>query len=265
MGRSEPAVVSVVIGSYNRAQRMRDAIDSVRREISTTPHEIIVVDGGSTDGTLEWLFAQKDVITIVQHNRGERQGEPLEPKSWGYFMNLAFRAASGKYVCMLSDDCLVVPGAIVNGLAVFEHALASGQSVGAVAFYWRNWPDQSPYWVGLTFGNKLFVNHGLYLKAALEKVDYIDATSYRFYHADGDLCLRLSEAGFACIDSPTSYIEHFSHVNEPVSAEVHRTTQRDWKTYVARWSALGKPERDWKELDFDDPHRTAEKYWIEAK
>jgi glycosyltransferase involved in cell wall biosynthesis len=57
------------------------------------PFEIIVVDGGSEDGTLEWLIRQKDIITIVQHNRGEFNGKPVKRKSWGYFMNPCFKAA----------------------------------------------------------------------------------------------------------------------------------------------------------------------------
>ena len=85
-----------------------------------------MVDGGSTDDSLKWLVGQKDVITIVQHNRGEWNGRPIERKSWGYFMNLAFRAASGKFICMLSDNCLVVPGAIACGLEVFDAALGAG-------------------------------------------------------------------------------------------------------------------------------------------
>ena len=212
MSASEDPIVSVVIGSYNRSRYLRATLDTVRRELADLPHELIVVDGGSADGTLRWLLRQKDVITIVQHNHGEWNGEPIEHKSWGYFMNLAFRAASGKYICMLSDDCLVIPGAIVNGLSVFEHVLEAGEPrIGAVAFYWRNWPDQESYWIGFTYGNRMFVNHGLYLREALEEVGFIDAQSYFFYHADGDLCLRLDEAGYRCVDSPGSFIEHATH------------------------------------------------------
>jgi glycosyltransferase involved in cell wall biosynthesis len=120
-------VVSVVIGSYNRSRYLRATVDTVRHELADLPHEIVVVDGGSSDGSLRWLLRQKDVITIVQHNHGEWNGKPIERSSWGYFMNLAFRAASGKYICMLSDDCLVIPGAIVNGLDVFERALEAGE------------------------------------------------------------------------------------------------------------------------------------------
>ncbi len=91
MSASEDPIVSVVIGSYNRSRYLRATLDTVRRELADLPHELIVVDGGSADGTLRWLLRQKDVISIVQQNHGEWNGEPIERKSWGYFMNLAFR------------------------------------------------------------------------------------------------------------------------------------------------------------------------------
>ncbi|NEO65424.1 MAG: glycosyltransferase, partial [Moorea sp. SIO4G2] len=69
-------MVSVVIGSYNRRPLLEKAIQSVRDNQIRVPYEIIVIDGGSTDGSLEWLIQQKDIITIIQHNRGEFQGKP---------------------------------------------------------------------------------------------------------------------------------------------------------------------------------------------
>src|SRR3990172_6418377 len=131
-------VVSVVLGSYNRCQFLPLTIASVRQELENVAHEIIVIDGGSSDGALEWLTQQKDIITIVQHNRGVWDGKPIERRSWGYFMNLGFKIAQGKYICMLSDDCLIVPGAIQTGIDLFEHELAIGQKTGAIAFYWRD-------------------------------------------------------------------------------------------------------------------------------
>src|SRR4051794_18447160 len=116
-------VVSVVVGSYNRLEFLKPTIESVRHELSDIEHELIIIDGGSTDDSIKWLTEQKDIITIVQHNRGEWLGKKIERRSWGYFMNLGFRAASGKFICMLSDDCLVVPGAIKNGLELFEKQL----------------------------------------------------------------------------------------------------------------------------------------------
>ena len=259
--RPNNLIVSVVIGSYNRRKFLKPAIESVRAELAELPHEIIVVDGGSDDGTLGWLVQQKDILTIVQHNRGKWLGKEIERKSWGYFMNLGFKAAKGKYICMLSDDCLVIPGAIKNGIKLFEREFKGGKKIGAVAFYWRNWPGQKDYWIGKTFGNAVFVNHGLYLKSALEEVGYVDGKSYQFYHADGDLCLRMAEKGYTCIDSPKSFIEHYSRANLKVRKSNLSAQKKDWETYQKKWGKLGVPEKGWVTKEFSDPANTAEKYW----
>jgi glycosyltransferase involved in cell wall biosynthesis len=248
--------VSVVIGTLNRRWHLKQAIESVRAELPFPEAEIIVVDGGSDDGTLRWLAKRRDVLTIVQHNRGEWQGRDVPRRSWGSFMNLGFRAASAPYICMLSDDCLVVPGAIRNGLERFDD-----EGVGAVAFYWRNWPEQERYWVGRTFGNNLFVNHGLFRREALERIGFADEEAFRFYHADGDIALRLAAAGSSCVDSPASFVEHYSHANLAQRAKNQETQKQDWATYEGRWHELGTPERDWDEIDHTDPHRTVQRYW----
>jgi GT2 family glycosyltransferase len=248
--------VSVVIGTFERLRYLRATLDSVRDELSGVPHEIIVVDGGSADGTIRWLTAQKDVISIVQHNRGKWRGKQIERRSWGYFMNLAFKAAAGRYVCMLSDDCLVVEGAVKAGLRVAEETGA-----GAVAFYWRDFPVDSRYKVGVTWGDRLFVNHGLYLRSALEEVGFIDEDAFAFYHADGDLALRLAEAGHPCVDSKESFVEHYADAN-PAVRKSNVTRQRDdWAAYTARWERLGEPDRPWIERDHHDAHGTARRYW----
>jgi glycosyltransferase involved in cell wall biosynthesis len=263
----EPKTVSIVIGSCNRCRFLKLAIASVREELerSSLAGEIIVIDGGSTDGTLSWLLKQKDIITIVQHNRGEWRGKPIERRSWGYFMNLGFKCAQGKYVCMLSDDCLVVPGAIVNGHALFEQEIARGEKTGAVAFYWRNWPERGPYLVGTTLSGRIFVNHGLFLKRALEDVGFIDENTFSFYHADGDLCLKMWQMGYRCIDSPQSFIEHYSHANAAHRSSNVEAARLDWQNYLLKWEGIyyfptdeqtgGRQERP-----YDDPFHTADRF-----
>jgi glycosyltransferase involved in cell wall biosynthesis len=223
------------------------------------PYEIIVIDGGSTDGSLSWLMKQKDIITIVQHNRGKFLGKTIERKSWGYFMNLGFKMAKGKYILMISDDCILVPNAVMNGINHADQLIANGNNVGAVAFYWRNWPEQINYWVGFVFG-KMFVNHGLYLTEALEKVGWLDEDNYHFYHADGDVCLKIWEAGYVVVDSPNSYVEHFSHSTKLRGNRNTTNQKKDWNFFEAKWNKSLEKHDAWIIKEFDDRHKSILKF-----
>jgi GT2 family glycosyltransferase len=250
--------VSFVIGTLDRLWYLQRTIASVREELPLVEREIIVVDGGSSDGTARWLAQQKDVITVVQHNRGTWEGQPLRRRSWGYFMNLGFKLAAAPVVCMLSDDCLVVPGSVKSGIGAFAR---DGERVGAVAFYWRNWPEETSYRVGRTFGNRFFVNHGLFARDALAAIGFADEEAFSFYHADGDLSLRLAEAGWSCVDAPDSFVEHYSHANLTLRSTNLEGQAADWATYEKRWGHLGSPDPAWIERTHADPHGTVERYW----
>lgn len=259
--------LSVVLGTYNRKRYLRYAIQSIRDELSNVvyEYEIIVIDGGSNDGTINWLSKQKDIITIVQHNRGTWRGKKIKRKSWGYFMNLGFKCAIGKYICMLSDDCLVIPGAITNGISYFDEQLNSGKTIGAIAFYFRDWPEYEKYIVNVEFG-KMYVNHGLYKKEAIDKVGYIDE-EYAFYNADIDLCLKLDQAGYNTIDSKESFIEHLTHTDKKIRESNNSKRTEDNQRILKKWTGIyynpdGKQNdiRYSIEKQFSDPDATYKKF-----
>jgi GT2 family glycosyltransferase len=258
--------VSVVLGSYNRKKFLLHTIETIRRSKADFRFEIIVVDGGSTDGSVEWLSNQKDIITIVQHNRGEWNGKRVERRSWGYFMNLAFKAAQGRFVLMLSDDCLIHENAMSNGVKFFHGLVAQGRRVGAIPFYWRNWPEMKNYWVGTILGGHYNLNHGLYLKEALERVGYIDESSFQFYYADGDLCLRIVREGYEIAPCRDSFVEHYSHANEAVRDTNNALERGDRQAYFEKWrGTLAFTDEEWGGWEYvDGPaigEAMARQYW----
>jgi GT2 family glycosyltransferase len=236
-------IISVVLGSFNRISYLRKTIQSVREELKDFAYEIIIIDGGSTDGSLKWLSEQKDILLIIQHNRGYWNGKPLVRRSWGYFMNLGFKIAQGKYICMLSDDCLVIPGAIRNGYQLFEEKLKTDEKIGAIAFYFRDWPTQEKYHICCTPANYLYVNHGLYLNQAIKEVGYIDEDNYQFYGADTDLCLRMRSIGYKIIESPYSFIEHYAHANTKVRNSNEQVMSSDLEAQHRIWHKIMMDEQ----------------------
>jgi GT2 family glycosyltransferase len=100
------ADVSVVVVTWNALPWLERCLESVRG------HETIVVDHGSTDGTLELVRERfPDVHVIEQENRGMGGGN-----------NAGLRAAHGRYAFLLNSDAWVV-GDALDGLVAFadEH------------------------------------------------------------------------------------------------------------------------------------------------
>lgn len=85
--------ISVVIPVLNERAGLPAVIESVRSAVAGA--EIIAVDGGSTDGSLEWLRSQIDV-RVIESVRGK-----------GIQQNTGGRIAGGDVVLFLHADCLL--------------------------------------------------------------------------------------------------------------------------------------------------------------
>lgn len=93
--------VSVVMPSLNVVSYIRDCMESVVNQ-TLKDIEIIAVDAGSCDGTLEILqeYEKRDVrIQVVRS----------EKKSYGYQVNLGIALAQGEYIGILETDDYIVP------------------------------------------------------------------------------------------------------------------------------------------------------------
>lgn len=229
-------LVSIVMGSFNRKWYLQQTVACLRHELKSVGGEIIIVEGGSTDGSVEWLAHQKDVVLILQHNKGAWQGQPLERRTWGGFMNLGFKCARNKYVLMVSDDVILEAGALAKGVQEFEVALTSGEKLGALAFPWLEWPIQQKLWVRKVFG-QVYVNHGLFLRQALEEVGWIDE-NYQFYFGDFDLCMKLRGKGYKISVAHNALAMHNYHANTFLRKSNTSLSQHDADKLLKKWSGV---------------------------
>lgn len=94
--------------SYNQGQFIREAIDSVLSQEGCSA-ELIVMDGGSDDGTVEILKSYGDKITYTSG--------PDDGQSWA--INEGMRRTSGDIVCWLNSDDRFLPGALKTVTEVF--------------------------------------------------------------------------------------------------------------------------------------------------
>lgn len=103
--------VSVVIPTYNRRHTLATAIDSALAQ-DFSALEVIVVDDGSTDDTVQWLaqaYAKRPIRVL--RNVG------LKGPAGG--RNTGIRAAQGEFVALLDSDDAFLPGHLHAAMAAF--------------------------------------------------------------------------------------------------------------------------------------------------
>src|SRR5438067_8667389 len=105
------SLFSVIVPTFNRADFLVDTLESVFRQ-RFADFEIIVVDDGSTDGTIEYLRSLAGRVRVCQQaNRGA-----------GPARNLGARHAQGKYLAFLDSDDLWFPWTLeIYRDAIREH------------------------------------------------------------------------------------------------------------------------------------------------
>lgn len=126
-----PASVTLVVVCFNNAAYIAEAIESALRQ-SQPPHEIIVVDNGSTDGSAEILSRYA-------------AGEPLIRPCFlagnegpGIARNHGLARATGDYVMFLDGDDLLEPHAIATAVSA-----AAAEEADVVQFAYRRCGEDS--------------------------------------------------------------------------------------------------------------------------
>lgn len=121
-------IVSVIIPAYNAAKTLLETIHSVQQQ-TCSDIELIVINDGSTDNTLEILAAIDDPrLKVFSYENG---GLPVA-------RNRGIERATGKYLSFIDADDLWTPNKLEAQLAALEQHPEAG-----VAYSWTAFIDEN--------------------------------------------------------------------------------------------------------------------------
>ena len=264
MGRDRQPHVAVVVLSWNGRDDTLECLRSLERA-RWEPLTAIVVDNGSSDGTLEAVRAAFPRVSAIrsEENLGFAEGN-----------NVGIRAAleaGADYVLILNNDTIVDEGAIEALMAEAERR----PDVGALCPLIRyTEPPDRIWYAGARFDPRAIHNgrhtgygerdtgqyHSvreigratgaamLVPREVIERVGYFDARLF-IQVEDVEWSLRMREAGYRILFVPQAVIAHrvaMSSGGERASATAYYE-MRNMLVVCARHAPLRGPKRIWRE------------------
>lgn len=213
--------LSIVIGTLNRLAFLQKCIASIYVSCVGIEYEIIVVDGGSRDGTLEWLRARNNIITIEQ---GAAYGAV-------YAYNAGFWASEGEYVAALNDDCVVMGDTLKRACDYLDDHPKCGQ----VAIPWHDTGDITIRVMHVGLGRQMldviYANFGVTRRSVGDKVGWW-GTYLEHYGGDCELSFMIWTHGYTVDELHGGEILHFR------TKDSTRRTCYYNKAFADRWYAV---------------------------
>ena len=186
--------ISLVIPSYNGIRVMRECLETLLREAPEC--EIIVADGGSTDGSKEIAaafaarFSKFTLLEIPNHG-------------WAHATNRGFEIATGAYLVTINSDLFITRAALLSmrkqleaddGIAGVSPVLLNGDGSRQPFFGYMYWPNWSAMKKVATV-NLIYGCCAMIPRSVLERVGLFDERFF-FYNEEFDWCWRAARHGY---------------------------------------------------------------------
>ena len=211
-------LVSIVIPNWNGKKFLVPCLDSLLGQTYRN-FEIIVVDNGSKDGSIDLLKEQYAGVKLLalQHNTG-----------FSFAVNRGIESSQGEYIALINNDTTVDK----QWLEKMVLALQNNLGIGSVACKMLSLADPTifdgagdglrrgclPARIGHgekdigQFDNERYVlgacgGAALYRKNMLDEIGLFDEDFFA-YLEDVDLDLRAQSAGYKCLYIPEAIIYH---------------------------------------------------------
>jgi GT2 family glycosyltransferase len=248
--------VSIVIVNWNTKNLLLDCIRSIRETNCTRSVEIIVVDNGSTDGSVEAVAHNFPQVIVIanQENQGFAKAN-----------NAGIRASRGRFVCLVNSDVEVLDGCLdamcdymdanrkvgLLGPKILNKDLTLQPSCGELPSL-RNLLMQAfmldKLCPGIRFCRNRFMNDfdhqtlrnvetlsGCFLMARREALEMVGLLDEQFfiYQEDVDWCKRFADGGWQVTFYPAAKAIHYGAASSAVAParfmiEMERASLQYW-------------------------------------
>ncbi len=234
--------VSIVVVSYNTRELTLECLRSVARE-TRVPHELIVVDNASADGSPEAIANEFPSIRLL--------AEPVN-HGFGPAHEIARKHASAPWLLLLNPDTVVLNGA-VDTLLAFAKANPQAGIWGGRTLYPDGSLNPSSCWGRMTLWSLVCQTCGLssvfrrspvfnpegyggWQRDRVREVDIVSGCLFLIrrsdwdalggfdpmfwmYGEEADLCLRARARGLRPMITPEAEIIHYGGASEAVRAD----------------------------------------------
>lgn len=123
MPYSQPQLVSVVMLNYNGLKYLKRTILPILN-LDYANYEFIIVDNGSTDGSIEFIKEFKKIRIIQSPKIAEKN----------FACNYAIDKARGKYILLLDNDIIIKSNQIINELVTLSKTKEKVGEIGLAFF-----------------------------------------------------------------------------------------------------------------------------------
>ena len=204
---------SVVIPTYNRKPILEKCLRALESQQLSQPsvitgYEIVLVDDGSTDGTLQWLEAHSAEFPHVRSHTQDHKG-PAAAR------NLGVEQAKGDTIIFIDSDLVVTE----HFLQAHADTLVQGQKdIGSDRLFTYGWvintcnfddPMSEPYKV-TDFSAAYFATGNVAIaRKWLEKVGLFDTRFQLYGWEDLELGVRLKQLDLKLIKCPAAVGYHW--------------------------------------------------------
>jgi glycosyltransferase involved in cell wall biosynthesis len=193
---------SIIIPTYNRLPILQKCLQAMETQDFTQPYEIVVVDDGSTDGTVEFLKDKANEFPHVKLFMQNHEGAAIA-------RNTGINMAQGETIVFIDSDLVVTPvflSAHAKALEGSDRAFTYGQVINTA-----NFEDPTSEQIKVTDISTAFFATG---NVAIAKHWLIEAgkfdPSFRQYGwEDLELGVRLKNLGLKLIKCPESVGYHW--------------------------------------------------------